>query len=235
MNPGTRRTLMLTLLALGAAALAFLIVSNAITLEQFKQRREELLAVVEAAPVTFVALFFLAFSVLAAFAPGTSLFKIAAGALFGLAGGFALSLAACVAAATIGFLTARYLARGWTERRFHSRVAAINRGVAREGVVFLLAMRFNPLVPFVLINIFMGLTRMKLWKFMATSFVGVIPASFVYTNAGTELARIESSSDILSIRLLGSLVLLSIMPLVGRWAATRLRRARGIAEDAGDV
>jgi uncharacterized membrane protein YdjX (TVP38/TMEM64 family) len=226
MSPGTRRTLLLTLLALGAAALALFILSNVVTLEELKAHRAALMALIAEWPVAFTSLYFLAFAVIAAFSPGTSLFKIAAGAVFGLAAGFALSLAACLCAASIGFVTSRYFARGWAERRFAQRVEIINRGVAREGVVFLLALRFNPLVPFVLINFMTGLTRMRLWVFALTSFFGLIPATLVYTNAGTELARIDTPGDIVSIRLLGSLLLLSLMPLLGRWAAKALRRRR---------
>jgi len=233
MSPGTRRTLLLTALALAAAAIAITILSNVFTLEELKERRAELLALVAERPVTFCTLYFLAFAVLATFAPGASIFKMAAGAIFGLAAGFFFALFATLSAAAIGFLTARYLARSRVERRFHNRVAAINRGVEQEGVVFLLAMRLNPLVPFFLINLGMGLTCMKLWKFLLTSFFGIMPASFIYTNAGTALAMVETPSDILSVRLLGSLVLLSLMPLLGRWAAKRLSARR--APVAGDI
>lgn len=232
MSPGTRRTLMLTLLALGAGALALLVLSNMVTLDELKRYRADLLALLDSYPVAFTSVYFAAFAVIAAFSPGTSLFKVAAGAVFGFAAGAVLSLAACLCAAVIGFATSRYFARGWAERRFAPRVEIINRGVAREGVVFLLALRFNPLVPFVLINFMTGLTRMPLWKFAATSLVGLVPATLVYTNAGTALASIQSKSDIVSFRLLGSLLLLSIMPLLGRWAAKVLRGRRTAIADA---
>jgi len=227
MTPGRRRTLLLSLLALLATGAGALLLSDVVTLAELKARRTELIRVMAARPVVFTTLFILAFGVAAAFAPGAAVLKVAAGALFGLWGGFAVSLAGTLLAAAIGFVVARYLARGWVERRFHDRVATINRGVKSEGVVFLLALRFNPLVPFFLINFGLGLTRMRLWVFVATSFFGLMPASFVYSNAGTELARIATPSDILSVRLIGSLVLLSLMPLVGRWAAQRLRQRHG--------
>lgn len=223
--------MLLTLAALGAAGIALLMLSNVVTLEGLKERRQELLDLIEQRPVTFVSLYFLVFAILATAAPGASIFKIASGAMFGLAAGFVFSLFATLTAATIGFLTSRYIARSWAERRFHNRVEIINRGVAREGVVFLLALRLNPLVPFFMINLGMGLTRMRLWVFALTSFFGIMPASFIYTNAGTAIAEIENTSDILSFRLLGSLVLLSLMPLLGRWAAKRLRRAHPIADE----
>lgn len=226
MSPGTRRTLLLTALALAAAAIAITIVSNVFTLEELKQRRAELLDLIEAQPVTFCTIYFLIFATLATFAPGASIFKMASGAIFGLGIGLVFSLFATITAAVIGFLTSRYIARTPVERRFHDRVEAINHGVAEEGVTFLLAMRLNPLVPFFLINLGMGLTRMPLWKFALTSFFGIMPATFIYTNAGTALAMVETPGDILSFRLLGSLVLLSIMPLLGRWAAKRLSARR---------
>jgi uncharacterized membrane protein YdjX (TVP38/TMEM64 family) len=235
MSPGTRRTLLLTLLAAGTAALALYLLNDLVTLEELKQRRQQLLDLIAERPVAFTSLYFIAFAVIAAFSPGTSLFKVAAGAVFGLAAGFPLALGAALSAAVIGFVTSRYLARGWAERRFAQRVEIVNRGVAQEGVVFLLALRFNPLVPFILINFVAGLTRMRLWVFALTSFFGLIPATFVYTNAGTELARITTTSDLLNVRLLGSLVLLSLMPLAGRWAAKALQRRRtAIADLTGE-
>jgi len=234
MTSGRRRTLLLSLLALLAGAAAVLVLSDLVTLAELKARRAALIAMIQAEPFAFTTLFIIGFALVAAFAPGAAVLKVAAGALFGLWGGFAVSLAATLLAATIGAVIARYLARHWVERRFRERVAAINRGVQREGVVFLLAMRFNPLIPFFLINFGLGLTRMRLWVFVATSLFGLMPASFVYSNAGTELARIETRSDIVSARLIGSLVLLSLMPLLGRWAAQWLRRRRGpVAELPG--
>jgi uncharacterized membrane protein YdjX (TVP38/TMEM64 family) len=227
MTRGNRRTLLLSLAALTAAAIGLYLLSDVMTLAQLKARRAELMALIDAWPFTFTSLFMLAFAILAAAAPGAAIFKVAAGALFGLLGGFAISLCSTLLAATIGFVAARYLLRRWVERRFADRIALINRGLMEDGVLFLLALRFNPLVPFFLINFSMGVTRMRLWVFVATSFFGLIPASLVYSIAGTELAKIETTADIFNIRLLGALVLLSIMPLAGRWAAKRLRRRRG--------
>jgi uncharacterized membrane protein YdjX (TVP38/TMEM64 family) len=235
MNRGQRRTIALSILAALAAATIVLLLRDVVTLEQLKARREELIAFIGHAPILFISLFIIAFAVIASFAPGAAVLKVAAGALFGLWGGGVIALVATLLSASIGFVAARYLLRHWVERRHSERVAAINRGVREDGVMFLLALRLNPLIPFFLINFGMGLTRMRLTVFAATSFFGLIPASFVYANAGTELARIETPSDVLSIRLIGSLVLLSLMPLIGRAVAKRLRRQRGdVAELPGE-
>jgi uncharacterized membrane protein YdjX (TVP38/TMEM64 family) len=226
MSPGTRRTLLCTLAALAAAALGLLVLSDIVSLAQLKAHRATLIAQIATRPVVFTGLFMLAFAVLAAAAPGAAVLKVAAGALYGFWGGFLVSLFSTLLAATLGFVAARYLLRSWVERRFKTRIALINRGLEQDGVLFLLALRFNPLVPFFLINFSMGVTRMRLWVFVLTSFFGLMPASAVYSLAGTELAKIETTADIFNIRLLGSLVLLSLMPLAGRWAAKKLRSRR---------
>lgn len=226
MSPGTRRTLLFTLAAATAAGLGLLVLSDVVSLAQLKAHRQELMDLIAADPFAFTSLFMLVFACLAAIAPGAAVFKVAAGALYGFGYGFLISLFSTLLAATIGFVAARYLLRSWVERRFKSRIALINQGLQQDGVLFLLALRFNPLVPFFLINFSMGVTRMRLWVFVLTSFFGLMPASVVYSLAGTELARIETTSDIFNWRLLGSLFLLSIMPLAGRWAAKRLRGRR---------
>jgi uncharacterized membrane protein YdjX (TVP38/TMEM64 family) len=223
MSPSARRTLLLILLAGAVGIVLALVLSGTITLDEFKARREEIQALIFAQPVARTALFILIFALAAAIAPGAAVFKLITGALFGLWAGLAIAVAATVLAACIGFLIARYLLRRWVERRWADRFCAINRGVENEGIVYLLAMRFNPLVPFFLINFGMGITRMRLWAFALTSLVGVMPASFIYANAGTQIAAIERPSDILSLPLLLSLLLLSAMPFAGRWAALRLR------------
>lgn len=232
MTPRQRRLLILALPALAAAGILLLLaLGDLVSIAELKARREELQALIGMRPVLHTAAFILLFALAAAFAPGAAIFKVAAGALFGLAGGFAVSLMATWLATLIGWATARYLARHWVERRFARQAAAINRGVARDGVLYLVSMRLNPILPFFAINVGMGLTRMRLWVFAAVNFVGLIPASFIYANAGTQLARIDTPADILSLPLLGSLFLLSLMPLAGRFAATWLRRRRGVVVD----
>ena len=235
MSPGTRKTLIWSLAALAAVAILMLLLSDWMTLAQLKARRAELIELIDARPVLYTGLLILAFAVIASIAPGAAVLKVAVGALYGLWVGMGVALASTLLAAIIGFTAARHGLRHWVERRFQARAESINRGVSQEGVVFLLALRLNPLIPFFLINLGMGLTRMRLSVFTLTSFFGLIPASFIYSNAGTELARIEAPSDILSVRLLGSLLLLSLMPIAGRWAAKWLRGRRGaIAALPGD-
>jgi pyruvate/2-oxoglutarate dehydrogenase complex dihydrolipoamide dehydrogenase (E3) component len=118
--------------------------------------------------------------------------------------------------ATLAFLASRFLLRDWVEARFGQRLADINAGVNREGGFYLFTLRLIPVVPFFLINLLMGLTRMKVWTYYWVSQIGMLAGTAVYVNAGTQLAQLDSVKGILSPALLGSFVLLGIFPLIAR-------------------
>jgi uncharacterized membrane protein YdjX (TVP38/TMEM64 family) len=142
--------------------------------------------------------------------------SLLAGALFGRWLGTAVVIVAATSGATLAFLSSRYLFRDFVRRRFGGRLAALNAGVERDGAYYLFTMRLIPAIPFWLINLGMGLTPMRVATFAAVSFVGMLPGTFLYVNAGTELANINSPRDVVSLPVLGSLVLLGVLPLVLR-------------------
>src|SRR4029453_11474762 len=133
---------------------------------------------------------------------------------------------ASVLGATLAFLGSRYLFRDLVRDRFGRQLEAIDRGLERDGVLYLLSLRLNPVIPYFLVNLTMGLTRLPAWKFALVSQIGMLPGTFVYVNAGTQIAHIRSAGDIASPGLVGSLVLLSLFPLIGKLTANWLRRRR---------
>jgi pyruvate/2-oxoglutarate dehydrogenase complex dihydrolipoamide dehydrogenase (E3) component len=98
--------------------------------------------------------------------------------------------------------------------------------VGKDGAFYLLTLRLIPVFPFFLINLAMGLTAMRLVPFALVSQIGMLPGTLVYVNAGTQLARIESTGDILSPGLLGSLLLLGLFPLLAKWLVGAFRKRR---------
>ena len=74
-------------------------------------------------------------------------------------------------------------------------------------------MRLIPAIPFFVINLAMGLTKMPLITFFWVSQLGMLPGTIVYVNAGKELAKIDSLSGILSPGLIFSFVLLGLFPI----------------------
>jgi uncharacterized membrane protein YdjX (TVP38/TMEM64 family) len=47
-----------------------------------------------------------------------------------------------------------------------------------------------------MINLFTGLTALRTWTYFWVSQLGMLPGTVVYVYAGTQLARIESPSDV---------------------------------------
>ncbi|WP_114954399.1 FAD-dependent oxidoreductase [Sphingosinicella terrae] len=221
------RLLLALLIGTAIAAFFLLGLGEEIDLDSLKARQTSLAGLVEANPLAAAGLFFLLYVAVTALSlPGAAVMTLAAGAVFGFWAGLALASFASTTGATLAFLSSRYLLRGPVERRFGARLEAIERGIARDGIFYLLSVRLNPVFPFFLVNLAMGLTRMPALKFALVSQIGMLPGTMVYVIAGTEIARIRSLGDIASPQLLGSLLLLSLFPLIGKAAADVLRRRR---------
>ena len=136
------------------------------------------------------------------------------GAFFGLFAGTVIVSFASSIGATLAMLIARFLLRDWVQSRFTSQMETINSGINKEGGFYLFTLRLVTAVPFLVINLGMGLTSLRALTFYWVSQLGMLPGTLVYINAGSELAKIESLSDILSPTLIGSFVLLGTFPLL---------------------
>ena len=148
--------------------------------------------------------------------PAAWILSLVGGALFGRWVGTGVVSLASTLGATLAFLSSRYVLRDWVQRRFGERLQAINRGVEKDGAYYLLMLRLVPAFPFFLINLGTGLTPLRVGVFVAVSWVGMLPGTFLYVNAATELATLDSPSGLLSPTVLISLALLGIVPLVIR-------------------
>jgi dihydrolipoamide dehydrogenase len=146
--------------------------------------------------------------------PGATILTLAGGAVFGLLWGTLIVSFASTIGATLAFLSARFLFRDAVESRFGDRLNVINKGMDRDGALYLFTLRLVPVFPFFVINLVMGLTSLKTQTFYWVSQVGMLAGTVVYVNAGTQLGKLESLSGILSPGLLGSFALLGIFPLL---------------------
>lgn len=117
------------------------------------------------------------------FFPG-SLLTLAGGALFGPVLGTFYNLTGATLGATLAFLVARYLAADWAERHSGGRLGRLKRGVEDEGWRFVAFVRLVPLFPFNALNYALGLTRIRLWHYVLTSYVCMLPGALAYTYLG---------------------------------------------------
>ncbi len=148
--------------------------------------------------------------------PGAAILTLLGGAVFGLFWGTIIVSFASTIGATLAFIAARFLFRDIVKSRFGSRMKAIDEGIARDGAFYLFTLRLVPVFPFFMINLTMGLTTLKVRTFYWVSQIGMLAGTVVYVNAGTQLAKIDSLSGILSPALLGSFVLLGLFPLIAK-------------------
>jgi len=118
--------------------------------------------------------------------------------------------------ATLAFLASRFVLRGWVQRAYGAQLRAIDRGVEKDGGFYLFTLRLIPAVPFFVINLAMGLTRMRVRTFYWVSQLGMLAGTLVYVYAGTQLGRIASVRDVVSPGLIGALLALGIFPLVAK-------------------
>ncbi len=148
--------------------------------------------------------------------PGAAIMTLAGGALFGLARGTIIVSFASSIGATLACLASRFVLRDWVQNRFGNRLKTVSEGIEKKGALFLFTLRMIPVFPFWLINLLMGLTAMPLRTFYLVSQIGMLPGTIVYVNDGTELAKINSISGLLSFRLILSFAVLGVFPITAK-------------------
>lgn len=143
------------------------------------------------------------------------------GALFGRWVGIPLVSVSATAGATLAMLSARYVLRDRVRTRFGPRLISIDRGLERDGAFYLVSLRLVPLLPFWLVNLAAGVTALPVRRFVVGSWVGMLPATAVYVNAGKELGDVQSPADVFTGRVVGAFALLALLPLAARYLVRR--------------
>ena len=217
----------------GVVALVLLVVyvhfdlGRFLSVEAIKSSRDSLVALYRERPVATVAAFFALYVAVAALSlPGATILTLAAGAIFGLVVGVVLVSFASSLGALIAFLISRYLLRSTVQKHFGRSLAPIDAGMKRDGIVYLLTLRLVPAFPFWLVNLLVGLTSIGAARFYWVSQLGTLPGTAVYVNAGTQLAKIDKASDVLSFGLIVSFVLLALLPLTAKAVIGAFKRRK---------
>jgi uncharacterized membrane protein YdjX (TVP38/TMEM64 family) len=119
------------------------------------------------------------------FVPGAIL-TVAAGVMFGLlVGTITISIGSTLGAAS-AFLIARYVARdkiaamAGRNRKF----SAIDKAIGEGGWKIVAMLRLSPAIPFNLQNYLYGLTPVRFWSCVVTSWLAMLPGTFLYVYLG---------------------------------------------------
>ena len=219
----------LALVLIGAIAAYFIFdLGQYLSLDNFKASQADIVAVKDANPALYIVGFFLLYVAVTGLSiPGAAIMTLVAGALFGVVVGTLIVSFASTMGATLAFLSSRYLLRDWVQGKFGERLRAVDDGLEKDGAFYLFTLRLIPVFPFFVINLLMGLTRIKTGTFFWVSQIGMLPATIVFVNAGTQISRIESTAGLLSPALIASFVALAFFPWAAKGIVAVVKRSRG--------
>jgi uncharacterized membrane protein YdjX (TVP38/TMEM64 family) len=180
------------------------------------------------AALAFMALYIVA---VAASLPGGAVLSVGGGFLFGTALGTVYVVIAATLGATLLFLAARTALADSLRRRMGALGQRLAGELTENAFSYLLVLRLVPLFPFWLVNLVPALAGVSLGAYMLATFLGIIPASFVFVSIGSGLGAVFDRGDTPDLSIIVSrdvlvpligLALLALIPVVYRhWKARR--------------
>lgn len=207
-----------------------------LSLETLRDQREALRAFVDANTVLAFAIFVGVYALaVSASVPGAVFLTLAGGFLFGTW----LGGTGTVIGATIGAIVIFYAVRTAIGRPLREKAEAgggllqkVVAGVREDAFAYVLTLRLTPVAPFWLVNVAAGVADAPLRAYAPATFLGIMPATFVYSAVGAGLDQVFARGEepdlslIFQPYVLGPLVglaLLSLVPVVIK----RLNRRKG--------
>ena len=226
-NLSNSRLYLLISIALLIGAFFYFDLHQLLTLDNLKSQQGSIISYRDNHPVLATAIYALVYIAVTGLSlPGATILTLAGGAVFGLLWGTLIVSFTSSIGATLAFLAARFLFRDSVNAKFGHQLKDVDAGMARDGAFYLFTLRLVPLIPFFIINLVMGLTALKTQTFYWVSQIGMLAGTLVYVNAGTQLAKIESLSGILSPALVGSFALLGVFPFIAKKIVEYFPRAQ---------
>lgn len=163
--------------------------------------------------------------------PGAVFLTLSGGLLFGAVAGTALTVVGATVGATAVFLLARTLFGADALGRLGPRAEALAEAIRRNAASYLLVLRLVPLFPFFLVNLVPAFVGVRLPVYVATTFIGILPATAVFSLAGAGLGDVLALggefdiASVLTPRILGALIGLAALSLAA--IPLKARFARG--------
>lgn len=186
-----------------------------LTIENLQAQKGVLQNYVDANYLLAVVLFMLIYAVSVAFSiPGATILTLTGGLVFGTVWGAVYVNVGATTGAIAVFIFARYLLGEKLQEKYGERLEKFNKEIEINGFSYLLTLRFIPLFPFWMINLFAGLTKIPLKTYAWTTAVGILPGSLVYTFTGNQLNTVHELKDIFSLNILLAFLLLALFALV---------------------
>lgn len=185
------------------------------TFDNLKEQKDVLSSYVNENFFLTVFLFILLYIVSVAFLiPIATVLTLAGGFLFGSLQGVIIVNIGATTGALCAFLFARYVIGKKLQEKYEKKLDKFNIELENNKYQYLFSLRFLPIFPFFLVNFLAGLTKVDFKAFFITTSLGIIPGSFVYTYAGSQLSNIDSLGDIFTKEILFVFLLLGFLSLL---------------------
>jgi len=126
--------------------------------------------------------------------------NVIAGFIFGITTGLVIASIVNLYCTIITFLAARFLFRHYIERKFRKPLFKVNRQLKENGILYVFFIRVFPIMPFVLSNTLMGLTRMHFWAYVIISQISIIPELLLTLYIGKKLDELSSFKEVLNLK-----------------------------------
>ena len=218
--PSTRtRSVVSRLIPLALLAAVFAVVFGLglhkyLSFEQLRLHRGALMAYVASMPVKAVLLFIAAYAAATALSlPGGIVLTLAGGFLFGMWLGAAAVVVGATIGATLLFIAARTVLADALRAKAGPWLARMEAGFREDAWSYLLVLRLVPGFPFFIVNLVPAFLGVPLSTFVATTFLGIIPGTFVFASIGSGLGSIFDAMEEFTLK--GALTPQVIVALVG--------------------
>ncbi len=187
--------------------------------EIFLKYRELISLEISKNPMTYRALAFLLFLVSCLLClPILTLLGIGNGYFFGIGWGIFISSFGAILGALTVFMLSRHFFRDYFANKFEKILEKVNKEFHQYGVLYLLFLRLIPIIPYQIINILFGLTKVSPLTFCWSSQLGMLPIQMIIVNAGVQMSKLNQLNEIFSLEVVISLTLLASIPVCMRFA-----------------
>ena len=187
------------IIIMGVAAIGAFTLRDYLSFDALRDNREALIAFRDGNYALTAVVFMAAYMVIVAFSlPGAAIATLTGGFLFGIFPGVLFNVLGATAGAVIIFLAAQWgLGEKLKERMDASdgMVAKIKKGIDENQWSMLFFIRLVPAVPFFVANLIPAFLGVPLYRFVISTFFGIMPGGLVYTSVGAGLGEVFAKGE----------------------------------------
>jgi len=184
---------------LAVAVIGAFTLRDYLSFQALADNREQLIAFRDANYLLTVMAFMAIYVVIVAFSlPGATIATLTGGFLFATFPGALFNITAATVGATIIFVAAQWGLGEKLSAKMDSSSGAVKKikeGIDENQWSMLFLIRLVPAVPFFVANLVPALVGVPLYRFVVTTFVGIIPGAVVYTSVGAGLGEVFARGE----------------------------------------